>query len=96
MLKAGVLVFRFLLHVSCGLQDPRGSNSHYYADLMIQDVDDDLELSMKPDATASSGGKGASKRGSNYNQEEDIQLCKSWINISNDAIVGTDQSSKMY
>ena len=81
MLKA-VLVFRFLLHVSCGLQDPRGSNSHYYIDLMTQDVDGDLELSMQPDATPSSGGKGASKRDSNYSQEEDIQLCKSWISIS--------------
>ena len=96
MLKAGVLVFRFLLHVSCGLRDPRGSNSHYYTDLMTQDVDGDLELSMQPDATPSSGGKGASKRGSNYSQEEDIQLCKSWISISNDAIVGTDQSGKTY
>jgi len=63
---------------------------------MTQDVDDDLELSMKPDATPSSGGKGASKRGSNYSQEEDIQLCKSWISISNNAIVGTDQSGKTY
>jgi len=49
---------------------------------MTQDVDGDLELSMQPDATPSSGGKGASKRGSNYSQEEDIQLCKSWISIS--------------
>jgi len=82
--------------VSNWSKDPRGSNSHYYADLMTQDVDDDLELSMKPDATPSSGGKGASKRGSNYSQEEDIQLCKSWISISNNAIVGTDQSGKTY
>ena len=39
---------------------------------MTQDVDGDLELSMRPDTTPSSGGKGASKRGSNYSQEEDI------------------------
>jgi hypothetical protein len=63
---------------------------------MIQDVDGDLELSMQPDATPSSGGKGASKRGSNHSQEEDILLYKSWISISNDAIVGTNQSGKTY
>ena len=39
---------------------------------MTQDVDGGLELSMQPVATPSSGGKGASKRGSNYSQEEDI------------------------
>ncbi|KAG2597992.1 hypothetical protein PVAP13_5KG021700, partial [Panicum virgatum] len=64
--------------------------------MSLVDVDGNLELSMQLDATPSSGGKGASKRGSNYSQEEDIQLCKSWISISNDAIVGTDQSSKTY
>ena len=33
---------------------------------MTHEVDDDLEISMKPDATPNSGGKGASKRGSSY------------------------------
>ena len=63
---------------------------------MTQDEDGNLELSVQPDVTPSSCGKGASKRGSNYSQEEDIELCKSWISISNDAITGTDQSGKMY
>jgi hypothetical protein len=38
----------------------------------------------------------AAKRGSNYNHDEDIQLCVSWMNVSNDPIVGNDQSGKAY
>jgi hypothetical protein len=58
--------------------------------MMTQEADDDLELVKQPDATPSTGGKGASKRGSNYSNLEDIQLCKSWIHISNDPIIGND------
>lgn len=36
------------------------------------------------------------KRSSNYTHDEDIQLCKSWINISTDAIVGNEQPGKSY
>ncbi|XP_039806831.1 uncharacterized protein LOC120670750 [Panicum virgatum] len=75
----------------CSANDPP-----YYTNLMTQDEDGNLELSVQPDVTPSSCGKGASKWGSNYSQEEDIQLCKSWISISNDAITGTDQSGKTY
>ena len=39
---------------------------------------------------------GPSKRGSNYSAVEDVQLCKSWIHISNDPIIGNDQSGKTY
>jgi hypothetical protein len=46
--------------------------------------------------TSSSGSKGASKRGSNYNHDEDIQLCISWMNVSNDPIVANGQPSKTY
>jgi hypothetical protein len=74
------------------LQDQRGSSSQYFTNLLTQDEDGDLQHSMQP----SSGGKGGSKRGSNYTQEEDIQLCKSWIGIGYDSSVGTDQSGKTY
>jgi hypothetical protein len=46
---------------------------------LTQEVDDDLKLlrqqEVQVDATPCSGGK--SKRGSNYTNLEDIQLCKS-------------------
>ncbi|OQU83659.1 hypothetical protein SORBI_3005G154900, partial [Sorghum bicolor] len=62
------------------------------------EVDDDLELSrqqeVREDATPSTGCK--SKRGSNYTNLEDIQLCKSWIHISNDPIIGNQQPGKTY
>ena len=63
---------------------------------MTQEKDDDLELVNQQAATPSTGGKGASKRGSNYTSLEDIQLCKSWIHISNDPIIGNDQAGKTY
>jgi hypothetical protein len=61
---------------------------------MTQEVDLDLEV-----PTPSSGSrrsKRGSKRGYNYNHDEDIQLCVSWMNVSNDPIVGNDQAGKTY
>jgi hypothetical protein len=57
---------------------------------MTQDVDLDLEV-----PTPSSGSRG-SKRGCNYNHDEDIQLRASWMNVSNDPVVGNDQVGKPY
>ncbi|KAG2631111.1 hypothetical protein PVAP13_3KG573700 [Panicum virgatum] len=51
-----------------------------------------LELLMASDPTPSSGGKGVSRRGSGYIQCEDIQLCTSWMNISNDPIIDFDSN----
>jgi len=59
-------------------------------------LDDGLELLRQQDGTPRTGGKGPSKRGSNYSAVEDVQLCKSWIHISNDPIIGNDQSGKTY
>jgi hypothetical protein len=67
--------------------------SQGFVNLLTQDVDLEV-LTQLP--TSSSGSKGASKRGSNYNHDEDIQLCISWMNISNDPIVANDQPSKTY
>jgi hypothetical protein len=57
---------------------------------MTQDVDLDLEV-----PTLSSTSRG-SKRGCNYNHDEGIQLCMSWMNVSNDPVVGNDQARKNY
>ncbi|KAG2640910.1 hypothetical protein PVAP13_2KG126924 [Panicum virgatum] len=64
--------------------------------MMTLDDDAAVELLMASDPTPSSGGKGVSRRGSGYIQCEDIQLCTSWMNISNDPIVGNEQPSKTY
>jgi hypothetical protein len=61
--------------------------------MMTQEVDPDLEmLTQLP--TPVSCNKGGSKRGCNYNHDEDIQLCVSCMNISNDPVVGNDHTAK--
>ncbi|TVU45061.1 hypothetical protein EJB05_04531, partial [Eragrostis curvula] len=74
-------------------EDPRPSISQPFMNLLTQDQDADLRLLMQEDATPS---KRQPKRGSNYNLEEDIQVCKFWINISNDPIVRNDQPGTTY
>ncbi|KAG2557275.1 hypothetical protein PVAP13_8NG170800 [Panicum virgatum] len=37
-----------------------------------------------------------SKRGGNYHHDEDIQLCRSWSDITTDPITANDQPSKSY
>ena len=78
------------------MQDPRASTSQSFTNMMTLDNDAVVELLMASDPTPSSGGKGVSRRGSGYIQCEDIQLCTSWMNISNDPIVGNEQPSKTY
>ena len=68
------------------------SSSQSFMNLMTQDADADLELLMQRESTE----KGASKRGSNYTHNEDIQLCISWMNITNDPIIGNKQPGKTY
>ncbi|POM80281.1 Hypothetical protein PHPALM_1904 [Phytophthora palmivora] len=41
-------------------------------------------------------GKRATSRGPNWNQEEDRQLTKAWLDVSKDGIVGTDQSGAQF
>ncbi|CAD6233592.1 unnamed protein product [Miscanthus lutarioriparius] len=84
-------------HWTPDYSQPRASSaagSGYFTNILTQEVDDDLELLRQQDATPSTGGK--SKRGSNYTNLEDIQLCKSWIHISNDPIIGNQQPGKTY
>jgi hypothetical protein len=68
-------------------------SSQGFVNLLTQDVDLEV-LTQLP--TSSSGSNGASKRGSNYNHDEDIHICISWMNISSDLIIGNDQPSKIY
>ena len=35
--------------------------------------------------------EGTSRRAENYSTNDEIQLCRSWMHISQDAIVGTQQ-----
>jgi hypothetical protein len=66
-----------------------------FMNMMTQEVDPDLEmLTQLP--TPVSCNKGGSKRGCNYNHDEDIQLCVSCMNISNDPVVGNDHTGKIY
>jgi hypothetical protein len=78
------------------LQQPRVSSaagSGYFTNILTQEVDDDLELLKQHDATPSTDGK--SKRGNNYTNLEDIQLCKSWIHFSNDPIIGINSQENL-
>lgn len=63
---------------------------------MTQNATVDLELLMQADSNPSSVVKGATKRGFNYNHQEDIQLCISWMNISNDPVIGNEQPAGTY
>jgi hypothetical protein len=85
-----------IFSVSYSMQQPRASSSQYFTSLLTQEEGTDLELLLQPVATPSTRGKASSKRGSNYTNQEDIQLCKSWIHISNDPIIGNDQPGKTY
>lgn len=44
---------------------------------------------------SNSNGKG-SQRTLNFNEDEDMLLCKAWLNVGIDPIHGTDQSSMTY
>lgn len=59
---------------------------------------DALNLSVPPEgiATPANGVKKNTKRSSNYTQQEDIQLCMSWDNISTDPITKNEQPGKAY
>lgn len=35
-------------------------------------------------------------KGRNFSKEEDVQLCKSWLTISEDPITGTDQRASTF
>ncbi|KAI9327696.1 hypothetical protein BD770DRAFT_416837 [Pilaira anomala] len=47
-------------------------------------------------ATTTTKGKANTPRGKNWMADKDIQLCKSWIHISEDPITGDDQNLKRF
>jgi hypothetical protein len=65
-----------------------------FMNMMTQEVNPDLEiLTQLPTRSCTKDG---SKRCCNYNHDEDIQLCVSWMNVSNDLIDGNNQAGKIY
>ncbi|CAN6282675.1 unnamed protein product [Urochloa humidicola] len=75
-------------------QEPMGSSSHSYVDMLTQEYSEaDLELLTQATLPESGSSRG---RGGNYNHNEDIQLCWSWIAITFDPRVGNDQSRGTY
>ncbi|CAO2149873.1 unnamed protein product [Urochloa humidicola] len=76
------------------LQDPMGSSSHSYVDMLTQEYfEADLEVLTQATIPESGSNRG---RGGNYNHNEDIQLCWSWMAITFDPKVGNDQSRGTY
>ena len=71
-----------------------------WSNLLSDDTDvEALSLQMPIEDIANNpanGGKGSTKRSSNYTQQEDIQLCVSWESISTDPIVGNEQPGTAY
>ncbi|KAF8748336.1 hypothetical protein HU200_012940 [Digitaria exilis] len=73
------------------LQDPV-ITSQSYVELLTRDSAD-LEVITQTEVPDSGSSKG---RGGNYNHNEDIQLCWSWIAITFDPRTGADQSKGTY
>ena len=71
-----------------------------WSNLLSDDTDvEALSLQMPIEDIANNpanGGKGSTKRSSNYTQQVDIQLCVSWESISTDPIVGNEQLGMAY
>jgi len=56
---------------------------------MTQETEPEVDVLMQLQGSGS-------KRGGNYHHDEDIQLCRSWSNITTDPITANDQPSKSY
>ncbi|RLM91193.1 glutathione S-transferase T3-like [Panicum miliaceum] len=55
-----------------------------------------LQIPIEGIANTPSGGKGSTKRSSNYTQQDEIQLCMSLESINTDTIVGNEQPGTAY
>ncbi|CAO2209987.1 unnamed protein product [Urochloa humidicola] len=73
-------------------QDPMGS-SRSFVDMLTQDSQVDLEVLTQAPIPDSGSSRG---RGGNYNHNEDIQLCWSWMAITFDPRIGNDQPKATY
>ncbi|CAL5038959.1 unnamed protein product [Urochloa decumbens] len=75
-------------------QDPVGSSSQSYVAMLTQENSEaDLEALTQAPLADSGSNRG---RGGNYNHNEDIQLCWSWMAITFDPRIGNDQPKGTY
>jgi len=68
-------------------------SSHPLVDMLTQDSEADLEVLTQAPIPDSGSSRG---RGGNYNHNEDIQLCWSWMAITFDPRIGSDQPKGTY
>ncbi|CAN6206146.1 unnamed protein product [Urochloa humidicola] len=74
------------------MQNPM-SSSQSFVDMLTQDSEADLEVLTQAPILDSGSNRG---RGGNYNHNEDIQLCWSWMAITFDPRIGSDQPKGTY
>ncbi|CAO2043975.1 unnamed protein product [Urochloa humidicola] len=74
-------------------QDPMGSSQSFVGMLTQEDSEADVEVLTEPAIADSGSIRG---RGGNYNHNEDIQLCWSWMAITYDPRIGNDQPKGTY
>ncbi|KAL6661091.1 hypothetical protein ACP70R_000475 [Stipagrostis hirtigluma subsp. patula] len=67
-----------------------------FMNMMSEDTDVDVLCLSQQSPVPSNAAKGGIKRSANYTHKEDIQLCMSWENISNDPVIGNEQPGKAY
>ena len=68
-------------------------SSQPLVDMLTQDSEADLEVLTQAPIPDSGSSRG---RGGNYNHNEDIQLCWSWMAITFDPRIGSDQPKGTY
>ncbi|CAL4984750.1 unnamed protein product [Urochloa decumbens] len=78
------------------LQNPVGSSSQSYVAMLTQDSEADLEVLTQASIPFVSDSGSSKGRGGNYNHNEGIQLCWSWMAITFDPRIGSDQSKDTY
>ncbi|CAL4988472.1 unnamed protein product [Urochloa decumbens] len=78
------------------LQNPVGSSSQSYVATLTQDSEADLEVLIQASIPFVSDSGRSKGRGGNYNHNEGIQLCWSWMAITFDQRIGSDQSKDTY
>jgi len=76
---------------------PHPGQHPYYAQPPLSQYD--MAMPSKPRRTRSkkkTASKGGSSKGTSYTIAEDLALCSAYLNVSQDATVGTNQKSETY
>jgi hypothetical protein len=60
------------------------------------EMEDEVEVEEVDDLVETQSSQVKKTRIQNYNEQEDIELCHAWMNVSLDTMVGTDQSKKFF